>query len=437
MKKTLAALASLPAAAALVLFLLSTGAAIKVEPAVKAVGLATPVEAVLSNPHGVRRFRAILEQDGARQTVFEEARPAARFLFWRTSEAPRTVRFTVGKKHFPALKDGKARLILEAQSNDFRGASTSLVFDVDVATRPPAVTADGFQHYINHGGSELVVFSVSGDWTEAGVRAGKYRFRSFPLPGDSSKRFAIFAYPWDLPPGEVPLVYAKDSAGNETTSRFWFKLFPKKFRKRDLELPDSFIAKVVNEIDPGGPGDRLARFLKINGEMRCANNRTLADLRLKTEERLLWSGPFLQLANSKVESLFADTRNYLYKGRKVDEQTHLGFDLSVVKNVPVLASNGGKVIFAERLGIYGNCVVVDHGYGLQSIYAHLNEIGVKPGDTVKKSQQLGRSGATGLAGGDHLHFSMQVDGVQVNPVEWWDGHWIQDRILSKLPEKGV
>lgn len=433
MKKALAILAALLVGAGLILFLLSSSTAIEVEPAVKVVGVETPIAVRLTNPHGVRRFSASIEQNGARQAVFVEEHPASRFLFWRKREAPRTVRFAAGRKQYPALKDGKARLILEAQSNDFRGAASRAAIEVDVVTRPPSVAADSFQHYINHGGSELVVFTVSGYWTEAGVRVGKYTFRSFPLPGDPSKRFSLFAFPWDVPADTVPLVYARDPAGNEATARFWFKLFPKPFRKRDLHLSDAFLEKVVNEIDPGGSGGLLERFLKINGEMRRANNQTLADLRWKTEERVLWSGPFLQLANSKVEALFADTRNYIYQGKKVDEQTHLGFDLSVVKNVPVLAANDGKVVFAERLGIYGNCVVVDHGYALQSIYAHLNEIGVKPGGEVKKNQQIGRSGATGMAGGDHLHFSMQVDGVQVSPVEWWDGAWIRNRILSKLP----
>jgi murein DD-endopeptidase MepM/ murein hydrolase activator NlpD len=136
-----------------------------------------------------------------------------------------------------------------------------------------------------------------------------------------------------------------------------------------------------------------------------------------------------------VESQFADVRTYIYKGKKIDQQVHLGFDLSKVKNTPIPASNDGKVVLAEMLGIYGNCVVIDHGYTLQSIYGHLSSIQVKPGDMVKKGQTIGLSGSTGLAGGDHLHFSMQVDGVQVNPVEWWDAHWIHDRILSKLPAR--
>jgi murein DD-endopeptidase MepM/ murein hydrolase activator NlpD len=244
----------------------------------------------------------------------------------------------------------------------------------------------------------------------------------------------LFAFPWDTPPGTVPLVFARNPSGAEATARFWFKVFPKRFRTRDLEISESFLEKVVGELDPNGSGNLVARFLKINGEMRRQNNQALADLRLKTEERVLWSGPFRRYG--KTESEFADTRNYVYQGKTIDRQTHLGFDLADVPHVAVEAANDGKVVWADRLGIYGNCVVLDHGYGLQSIYGHLSQIAVQFGEMVKKGQELGRSGATGMAGGDHLHFSMQVDGVQITPVEWWDEHWIHDRILSKLPGSG-
>lgn len=415
-----------------ILIALSSGTHVEFDPAPKAIGPATPLKLKTSNPHGVRSVRVFVEQDGARGLAFETSESATRLMFWRKNEPPREFEFTVAGK-----KEGKARVVAEVVSNDLRGSTDRAVAEVDVVLRPPAVTAGGDQHYINQGGSELVVFTPSGYWTEAGVRAGNYTFRSFPKPGSATERFSLFAFPWDLPAATVPFVYVRNIAGTEAQARFWNKVFPKAFRKRDLELSDAFLEKVVNEIDPGGSGDLLTRFLKINGETRRANNQTLADLRLQTEERFLWTGPFQQLGNSKVESQFADVRSYIYKGKKVDEQVHLGFDLSVTQKVAVAAANDGKVIFADRLGIYGNCIVLDHGYTLQSIYAHLSGIGVKVGDLVKKGQELGRSGATGLAGGDHLHFSMQVDGVQVNPVEWWDAHWIQDRILSKVRPEGA
>jgi hypothetical protein len=264
---------------------------------------------------------------------------------------------------------------------------------------------------------------------------GPHTFRSFPLPGeDRGRRFSMFAYAWDLPSDLTPMVYARNQVGTEATGRFWFKLFPKKFRERDFVLDDALMEKLVNNIDPGStlaPGpDVLSRFLKINGEMRRKNNQQLADLHTKTEEKVLWNGPFIHYG--KEEANFADVRDYKYKGKRVDRQVHLGFDLSDVANAPVSAANDGRVVWADNLGIYGNCVVLDHGYGLQSIYGHMKRIDVKVGDMVKRGGTMGAAGSTGLAEGVHVHFGMQIDGVQINPREWWDEHWIHDRILSKL-----
>jgi murein DD-endopeptidase MepM/ murein hydrolase activator NlpD len=414
------------------LLMLSGGTVLKIDPPVTAIGTVTPVQVHIENSHGVRRITGVIEQGGSRYTVFDVHEAPHRLMFWRRHVAPQVKTFPVGKQQAPALHDGKARLMIEAESNDLRGRVDSIESEVEIITQPPRISADGAQHYINQGGSELVVFTPSGYVTDSGVREGKYTFRSFPHPSQAKQRFSLFAFPWDLPVDAVPVAYASNPAGAEATARFWYKVFPKKFRARDLPIDDAFLDKVVNQIDPGGSGDLLARFLKINGEMRRKNNQTLADLRLTTADKFLWSGPFLPLTNAAVESAFADKRSYIYKGKKVDEQVHLGFDLAVTLHVSVPAANDGRVVWADNLGIYGNCVVVDHGYGLQSIYGHLSEIAVKPGDMVKKSQSLGKSGSTGLAGGDHLHFSMQVDGVQVNPIEWWDEHWIKDRILSKV-----
>jgi murein DD-endopeptidase MepM/ murein hydrolase activator NlpD len=416
----------------LTLILMSGGTLLKIDPPVKAIGTATPVQVSIENPHGIRRLTASIEQDGTRHTVADTREPAHRLMFWRSHQGSQIRRFLAGKQQAPALHDGKARLIVEVQSNDLRGRTDTVETDVQIITQPPRISADGAQHYINQGGSELVVFTPLGYVTDSGVRVGKYEFRSFAHPSQQGQRFSLFAYPWDLPADLIPLAYVRNPAGAEATARFWYKVFPKKFRTRDLNVDDAFLEKVVNQIDPGGSGDLLTRFLKINGEMRRQNNKTLADLRFKSADHFLWSGPFLPLTNAAVESAFADKRSYIYRGKKVDEQVHLGFDLAVTQHVSVPAANDGRVVWADNLGIYGNCVVVDHGYGLQSIYGHLSEFAVKAGDVVKKGQSIGKSGSTGLAGGDHLHFSMQVDGVQVNPIEWWDEHWLKDRILSKV-----
>jgi hypothetical protein len=415
------------------LFGLSAGPAVKVDQSVKVIGVSTPVKAQIESPHGVKRVAAYIEQGGARFPLMEQTTPSHR-IFWRKNQAAESITFEAGKNKAPNLKEGDAKIVVEAVADDFRSGSTDASIPVKVVLSPPRVAPDDAQHYINQGGMELAVMTPSGSWSEAGVKVGKYTFRSFPLPGHPEQRFAMFAYPWDLGEDVTPMVYARNQAGTEATARFWFKLFPKKFRARDLPIDDAQMEALVSKIDPGGtlaPGpDTLSRFLKINGELRRKNNQQLADLRFKTEEKILWDGPFMHWG--KEESMFADVRNYMYKGKKIDQQVHLGFDLSDTQNAPVHVANDGRVVHAGDLGIYGNCVVVDHGYALQSIYGHMNRIDVKVGDMVKKDQSLGVAGATGLALGVHVHFSMQIDGVQVNPREWWDEHWIHDRIMSKL-----
>ena len=427
-------------AVSLVLLLaLSTSPVISLPASVTAIGQATPVTLQIHAPHGARKAAVFIEQNGVRYPAWEAAQPSKR-IRWQLGVPDSVSNFTVGTRTSPQLKDGPAKLIAEATSNDFRGSTTTVERPVTVATQPPTVSADSDQHYLYRGMADLVTFNVGGSWSEAGVRVGDQTFRGWPMPGGKPGFFSLFAFAWNMPEGTSPAVYATNPANTVTGSMV--VQFPKKeqptYRVRDLPVDDRFIQKVTSELDPNGSGDPVARFLKINNEMRRANNKTLTDLRLKTEARFLWSQPFIQQPNSKVESNFADVRNYFYQGKKIDQQVHLGYDLSVTQHVGVVATNDGRVIYAAPLGIYGNCIVVDHGYGLQSIYGHLSEIAVHEGDMVKRGQVMGKSGMTGLAGGDHIHFSMQLEGVQIDPKEWWDAHWIDDHIRKRvdLPVSG-
>ncbi|MBV9611029.1 MAG: M23 family metallopeptidase [Acidobacteriaceae bacterium] len=399
---------------------------LKLVQAVPAIGIDTPVRVEADGPHGVKSFVASLEQDGQSQTIYED--------HTKSKQTSRIYSFTAGKKQAAFLKEGPARLVLKAQSNDMRGEATNVSEDVQVVLRPPGISADGLQHYINQGGAELVMLDLSGNWSDAGVRVANYSAGTFPMPGqndNSPHRFSLFPYPWDVSPSVVPVAFARNAAGTEVTTSFWTKVFPKKFKETNIELTDDKMQRVVNDIDPQGTGSVLERFLRLNREMRRANAQQIYNLRTNTEKRILWSGAFIPVKGAR-ESFFADKRSYMYNGRKVDEQVHLGYDLAQTLHTPVKAANSGKIIYADRLGLYGNCVIIDHGYSLESLYGHMSSIGVKVGDMVQKEQQIGVSGQTGMAFGDHVHFSMMIAGYQVDPKEWWDEHWIHDRILSKI-----
>jgi murein DD-endopeptidase MepM/ murein hydrolase activator NlpD len=176
----------------------------------------------------------------------------------------------------------------------------------------------------------------------------------------------------------------------------------------------------------------IEKFLKINRELRQENNLTLYNLRTETSQERLWNGTWVRLKNAATMARFADRRLYYYEGKRVDQQAHSGMDLASLANSEAQAANNGRVIFADRLGIYGLTVVLDHGQGLASVYSHLSTMSVELGQEVMKGEVVGLTGQTGLAGGDHLHFGIMVSGVFVNPIEWWDSHWIQDNVIRKL-----
>ena len=364
-----------------------------------------------------------------------------------------TVTRPAGKRVMPDLKAGPAQVTVSAVRPvlfGFRQARSTATRDISVRLNPPQIAVLSQFHYVNHGGSEMVVYRVTPPDAESGVRVGDYEYRGFPASGagipagDPGLRVAFFALLWDQPVNTPISVFARDSIGNEGRGSFDYRVFDKQFRSSKIALDDRFLGRVVppilansTELHVDDPTNMLASYLAINRELRRMNNETITKLAHDTAPELLWRGHFKQLLNTAVEAGFADQRTYVYNNRDVDRQVHLGFDLASTAGAPVKAANRGRVLHAGWLGIYGNCVILDHGMGLQSLYAHLSSIGVQVGQTVDRDAELGRSGATGLAGGDHLHFTMLLSGNAVTPIDWWSWQWVQDRIMRKLTEAGA
>ena len=418
----------------------------------RVVGQGGTLEVLAAAPGA--RFTAlsvVLEQNGKTTPLFAlgTSGPAT-----AASADANTLRITrpIGKKDLPELQQGTARIVVTATRPSFlklRQLTSSASRDFQVRLDPPRISVLSTKHYVNLGGSEMVVYRATPADVQSGVRVGTIEYPGFPAAGmgmtgvDATTKVAFFALLYDQDLNTRIEAFARDEAGNQATATFVDNVFPKPFKKSRIPLDDKFINRVVPEIlehspelkiaaPAQGTPEMLQAFLKINGELRKINADQIAALAAKTSATRLWEGPFIQLGNSQVEASFADNRTYIYDGKEVDRQTHLGFDLAVTAHVPVLAANNGVVVNASWLGIYGNCVVIDHGLGVQTLYGHLQSFDVKVGDKVTRGQPVGRSDSTGLAGGDHLHFTQLVGGRMVNPVEWWDPHWIQDRIERKL-----
>lgn len=301
----------------------------------------------------------------------------------------------------------------------------------------PRIYVQSHTNNLNQGGAGLMVYALSEEAVETGIRVGDRFFPAYLQPSNGNKKlyYCMFAIPWDTPPSKFkPFIEAKDQAGNSSKRSFNYHANARQFRRDKIGLSDSFMEKTIPEFDGLIPneGTPLEQYLYINNTMRKANRAKLIELSRETESVMLWSGIFQRLPNAANRARFADSRDYMYKGKKVDAQTHLGLDLASLRQAPVPAGNDGKIVFADFLGIYGNVVVIDHGLGLQSLYAHLSSISVNAGDAVTKGDIIGNTGTTGLAGGDHLHYGVTVAGIPVQPIEWWDATWIKNNITSKL-----
>jgi murein DD-endopeptidase MepM/ murein hydrolase activator NlpD len=431
----------------------AAGPSIDISQPAKVVGQNGELAVVIDTPHGaIKRLDIALEQEGTRTPLVSFPSPDSSTKI--TQEGESKVRFThpLGKRAIPALKQGKARIVVTAVRPvlfGLREAASSAAREIEVKLTPPRVGVISLHHFINHAGSEMVVYNVTPADATSGVKVGDHEFLGFPAANagvqgaDPTLRVAFFALTWDQELNTPISVFARDEAGNEGTGNFDYRVFPKPFRKSNIQIDDNFLNKAIPGILQGSPdfkvdnpADLPASFLRVNRDLRKLNNATIASMALKTDPHILWKGTFKQLANTAVEANFADQRTYFYKGQEVDRQVHLGFDLASTQAAAVVAANRGRIVFADYLGIYGNCVIIDHGMGVQSLYGHLSQIAVKPGDMVELGQQIGRSGSTGMAGGDHLHFTMLVGGQMVTPVDWWSDKWIEDRIMRKLREAG-
>jgi hypothetical protein len=336
------------------------------------------------------------------------------------------------------LHDGFAVLTVATTDYSLWKNKTIIERPINIDYTPPRISLLTPTSHINVGGACVIAYGLSEPAPLSGVQVNNNFSQGYL--GTFAGKTAVIAY-FALPPeveekGASIKIFARDGGGNET----YVSLFPlikkKKFRSDKMNLTDSFLNQKMGDFQPLPPElqgkDSFDIFTYINGQMRIANENSIRDLCRKSEPRQLWDGTFLRMKNASPMALFGDHRTYLYGNKAIGESTHLGVDLASTANAPVEAANNGIVVFVGTLGIYGNAIIIDHGLGIFSVYGHLSSISTKTGQTVKKGDVIGNTGTTGLAGGDHLHFGMLVGGQFVNPVEWWDPHWIKDNVADKL-----
>jgi murein DD-endopeptidase MepM/ murein hydrolase activator NlpD len=389
---------------------------------------------------GLAWSRIEVERDGATTVLANETYPA---VSWVGSGLFDT---TVSKPLAPIdnkFVEGPAKLRVFAGDYSwlrvFRSERPLLEADFTIDLTAPTVEVLSQQHYLKLGGLDFMLYKASPDATMSGVAVGNYFFPGTAgLFDDPTIRGAFFAIPQDLDAKAAPKAVAEDAAGNRREVSFHTVVKPRTFPDKTLDIDDAFLERKVPEIltasgQPAQP-DLVQGYLYVNRTIRQKSEERIREVTKMSGPTPRWDGAFLRQPNSAPLAGFGDRRSYRHNGAIIDTATHLGYDLASLRQAPVVAASTGVVVFAEYLGIYGDAVIIDHGLGIFSLYGHLSAITVKAGQEVQRGDTVGRTGETGLAGGDHLHFSIMLYGVHVDPVEWWDGKWIRDHVTAKLEQ---
>lgn len=337
------------------------------------------------------------------------------------------------------FKDGQAQIVIEAEDYSFShiltGNRTQIKKNITIDTKPPRIHIIHTERYIEPGGSGFVIYRLSDDIARHGVQIGDTFHPGFPIEDERDDVYnSLFAIPYNMKELNSTFIVAIDKAGNRAISPFSTRLRQANQQTDQINIGDSFLKRKIPEFEQHYPemqGELIEKYLYANNKIRTLNNKRIKATCSNSTQKRLWKDRFLRMAGSSRAG-FADHRTYYYKGRAIDKQVHLGMDIASTKRIGIKAAGKGKVVLAEYLGIYGNTIILDHGMGLFTLYAHLSQINIALDDIVEKSSIIGLSGTSGMAGGDHLHFSVLVNGVFVNPIEWWDQHWIEVTIQEPI-----
>jgi murein DD-endopeptidase MepM/ murein hydrolase activator NlpD len=393
---------------------------------------------LLDEGAGLRGIRARLQHASGEDVLLDERFDGDLLRGGGSAGSARSIQLHIDPEAL-GVPDGDAFLRVEASDwswrGSFRGNVGELAIPVTLDLRKPRIQVATGLTYVHRGGSGAVAYSVSEPTARDGVTVGGAFFRGYPHPDDPLLRIALYAVPTEATRAPPIRVVAEDAAGNSATARWAVVLRERALPDASVTLPQSFLDLTVRDLAEANgmsSADPFEAFRQINTEMRRANEERIRELTARSAAMPLWRGHFGQLANSKVTSRFAEHRSYFVAGRKNSEAIHYGYDLASTATAEIAAANAGRVVYAGDLGIYGNCVLIDHGIGLATLYGHLSQIDANVGDEVAKGETLGRSGSTGLAGGDHLHFAVLLGGTYVDPLEWWDPTWVRTHIEARI-----
>jgi murein DD-endopeptidase MepM/ murein hydrolase activator NlpD len=325
--------------------------------------------------------------------------------------------------------------------NLLEGNKVIKTIDIKIDTKKPTAKVIANSRYIQRGGSAVVVVKVEDENLKDAFISfnSKLTFKLTPYYKPNYYA-ALIAWPIDIKEFKGVMLVAYDKAGNKTYAKVPLYIQGKKFKIDNIKLDKKFISNISRSVlEQSGEAipDKLEDiFIYSNSVLRDKNIKTIKKVAMDAMDNDIISDwkikAFKRLRGSKTVASYGQRRHYYLDGKKINEAWHLGMDWASVRKAPIRTTNSGKVIFNDYLGLYGNAIIIDHGLGLATLYAHTSSQDVEVGEMVNNNQKIANTGATGAVFGDHLHFGVLVQGIEVNPIEWMDRNWIKVRIDNIL-----
>lgn len=345
-----------------------------------------------------------------------------------------------------AMKDKNIRIFVEATDvskwNFLNGNTARSEFKLTIDKRRPSLNIVSHSYKIKKGGSALVIFKA----TDTNLKNiyiqtnfGK-KFKAQPFYKDG---YYISLLAWPVTQKSFrATIYAQDYANNISKSYIPLYLKDKKYRLSNIKLSDRFlkgkIAQLSEEFtETGGVSDSIEQFKIINEDVRAKNEKLIHEITSNVSNSMISDfkiNKMYPLKNAKIVASFGDHRKYSYKGDPISESYHLGLDMASNAMADIKPQNGGEVVYSNYNGIYGNMPVVYHGLGLYTLYGHCSSINISNGDYLQAKGTIAKTGKSGYAMGDHLHFGVLVQGIEVRPEEWMDDKWMKLNISDVIKE---
>lgn len=395
--------------------------------------LKKPVKISISDDSGIHSYKISLKSSGGVSSLQHEE-----FI-----ELKKTLDVEVKSPRGAfSLKDKSVTLIIEATDaskwNMLHGNKTIQEFKFIIDKRRPQTSILSNSYKIIKGGSALVVFKATDEnLKEIYIESNNNKkFKPQPFYKDGYY-ISLLAWPIKNDNFEATVV-AKDFAGNVSKTYIPLYLKNKSYRTSNIKLSDRFlkgkIADLAEEFDETqGVFEPIEQFKIINEDVRAKNEKLIHELSSKVSDESINEfkiNKMYPLKNAQVVASFGDYRKYSYKGEEVSESYHLGLDLASTAMASIKPQNSGDVVFSDYNGLYGNMPMINHGLGLYTLYGHCSSVVSREGDLVSKGDDIANTGKSGYAMGDHLHFGVLVQGIEVRPEEWMDTQWIQLNITD-------